>query len=61
MLYLNPCHEEVNILGGGALDRLLDLIAIRPVILNRAWMINIEKKSFHIDISVHFPIGPTSY
>lgn len=32
-MYLDPRHQEVNVLGGGALYRLLHLVSVRPVIL----------------------------
>ena len=32
-LVLHPGHQEVNVLGGGAFDRLLHLVTVGPVVL----------------------------
>ena len=50
-LILDPGHQKVDVLGGGALDRLLHLVAICPVILQ-------ETKSFLTKLEI--PLSFTS-
>ena len=49
-LVLDPGHQEVDVLGGGALDWLLHLVAICPVILQ-------ETKSFVTKLVI--PLSPS--
>ena len=49
-LILDPSHQEVDVLGGGALDWLLHLVAICPVILQ-------ETKSFLTKLAI--PLSPS--